>query len=122
MTLALLLKVAQATRLYLVSAVAVQLQCIQPSDPLCLCLALTLGAGVQWREAYAAAAEQQRFIVGGISTGMSVGAAGGWVMGGGHSAFSPKYGLGKRISTPMYESVLTYLLVQEWITLSNSQL
>ncbi|KAF9450775.1 FAD-binding domain-containing protein [Macrolepiota fuliginosa MF-IS2] len=56
--------------------------------------ALTLGAGVQWREAYAAAAEQQRFITGGISSGMSVGAAGGWVMGGGHSAFSAKYGLG----------------------------
>jgi len=56
--------------------------------------ALTVGAGVQWREAYAAAADHQRFVVGGISTGMSVGAAGGWIMGGGHSAFSAKYGLG----------------------------
>ncbi|KAF9450811.1 FAD-binding domain-containing protein [Macrolepiota fuliginosa MF-IS2] len=58
--------------------------------------ALTLGAGggLQWREAYAAVAEQERFILGGISTDMSVGAAGGWIMGGGHSGFSAKYGLG----------------------------
>ena len=56
--------------------------------------AVTLGAGVQWHEAYDSANQQGRFIVGGLSSGASVGAAGGWVMGGGHSAFSPKFGLG----------------------------
>ena len=56
--------------------------------------AVTFGAGVQWHEAYDSANQQGRFIVGGLSSGASVGAAGGWVMGGGHSAFSPKFGLG----------------------------
>ncbi|KAF9260677.1 FAD-binding domain-containing protein [Marasmius fiardii PR-910] len=56
--------------------------------------ALTLGAGVQWKEAYAAAEKSGRFVVGGISGDESVGAAGGWVTGGGHSAFSPQFGLG----------------------------
>ncbi|KAF9448104.1 FAD-binding domain-containing protein [Macrolepiota fuliginosa MF-IS2] len=56
--------------------------------------ALTIGAGVQWKEAYAAAAEQQRFIVGGFSDDGSDGAAGGWIMGGGHSPLSTTYGLG----------------------------
>ena len=61
-------------------------------------LAVIMGAGVQWHEAYDSAYQQGRFIVGGISLGGSVGAAGGWVMGGGHSAFSPKFGLGTVIS------------------------
>ncbi|KAH7921689.1 FAD-binding domain-containing protein [Leucogyrophana mollusca] len=56
--------------------------------------AITLGAGVQWHEAYAAANAQGRIMVGGASAGGSVGAAGGWVLGGGHSALSPTYGLG----------------------------
>ncbi|KAF5349637.1 hypothetical protein D9756_008853 [Leucocoprinus leucothites] len=56
--------------------------------------AITLGAGVQWGEAYNAAAASNRFLVGGLSTGMSVGASGGWIQGGGHSAFAPAYGLG----------------------------
>ncbi|KAK1230625.1 hypothetical protein PQX77_006277, partial [Marasmius sp. AFHP31] len=56
--------------------------------------ALTLGAGVQWREAYSAAQRNNRYVVGGISDDGSVGAAGGWIGGGGHSALSPKYGLG----------------------------
>ncbi|KAK2460204.1 hypothetical protein APHAL10511_007795 [Amanita phalloides] len=56
--------------------------------------AITFGAGVQWAEAYAAAKANGRLIVGGISPGGSVGAAGGWILGGGHSALSPKYGLG----------------------------
>ncbi|EAU82165.2 FAD binding domain-containing protein [Coprinopsis cinerea okayama7 len=56
--------------------------------------AITLGAGVQWAEAYQAVNEAGRTLVGGISIGGSVGAAGGWVMGGGHSALSPTYGLG----------------------------
>ncbi|KAK2463988.1 hypothetical protein APHAL10511_004039 [Amanita phalloides] len=56
--------------------------------------ALTLGAGVQWHEAYAAAESHGRIVVGGVSQGGSVGAAGGWIQGGGHSALAPKYGLG----------------------------
>jgi len=57
--------------------------------------AVTFGAGVQWNEAYDFVDQQGRFVVGGISVGGSVGSAGGWVMGGGHSAFSPSLGLGK---------------------------
>ena len=57
--------------------------------------AVTFGAGVQWHEAYDFVDQQGRFIVGAISPGGSVGCAGGWVMGGGHSAFSPSFGLGK---------------------------
>ncbi|KAG6330603.1 hypothetical protein ID866_8487 [Astraeus odoratus] len=56
--------------------------------------ALTIGAGVQWYEAYAAANNSGRSLVGGVSLGGSVGAAGGWLQGGGHSALSPSYGLG----------------------------
>ncbi|ESK88031.1 fad binding domain-containing protein [Moniliophthora roreri MCA 2997] len=56
--------------------------------------ALTLGAGVQWHEAYDAAEQNGRVVVGGISAGGSVGAAGGWALGGGHSALAPSYGLG----------------------------
>ena len=54
----------------------------------------TVGAGVQWFEAYAAAKQRNRVIVGGISNRGSVGAAGGWLAGGGHSALAPNYGLG----------------------------
>ena len=57
-------------------------------------VAITFGAGVQWSEGYAAANANGRFMIGGISAGLSIGAAGGWIQGGGHSAFSPKYGLG----------------------------
>ncbi|CAL1695780.1 unnamed protein product [Somion occarium] len=56
--------------------------------------AITLGAGVQWHEAYDAANGANRTLVGGLSAGGSVGAAGGWLLGGGHSALSPTYGLG----------------------------
>jgi len=55
---------------------------------------ITLEAGVQWQEAYAAADAQARVIVGGFSAGGSVGSSGGWVSGGGHSALAPQYGLG----------------------------
>ena len=54
----------------------------------------TFGAGVQWFEAYEAAKQHNRVIVGGISARGSVGAAGGWLAGGGHSAIAPSYGLG----------------------------
>jgi hypothetical protein len=50
---------------------------------------------VQWHEAYDAAQAQGRLLVGGVTAGGSVGAAGGWLMGGGHSAIAPAYGLGE---------------------------
>jgi FAD/FMN-containing dehydrogenase len=56
--------------------------------------AITLGAGVQWFEAYDAIQTHGRVLVGGISLGGSVGAAGGWLLGGGHSILSPQHGLG----------------------------
>ena len=64
------------------------------------CPVLTVQAGVQWQEAYTTAHNAGRMIVGGISPGGSVGAAGGWILGGSHSALSPTYGLGacKRLS------------------------
>lgn len=55
-------------------------------------IAMTLGAGVQWHEAYDAAQAHGRVLVGGLA---SIGAAGGWLMGGGHTAIAPTYGLGK---------------------------
>lgn len=55
---------------------------------------VTLGAGVQWSEAYAAVANQGRYIVGGVSLDGSTGAAGGWLLGGGHNFLSGKFGLG----------------------------
>ena len=56
----------------------------------------TFGAGVQWFEAYKAAKQRNRAIVGAAS--QSVGAAGGWLTGGGHSALAPNYGLGTQSS------------------------
>ena len=50
---------------------------------------MTLGAGVQWYEAYTAVNEHGRIMVGGISPGGSVGAAGGWLASGGHSFLLP---------------------------------
>jgi len=60
--------------------------------------AITLGAGVQWHEAYDAVNQYGRMMVGGASLGGSVGAAGGWLQGGGHSALSPTYGLGMAVN------------------------
>jgi len=57
-------------------------------------LVFTFGAGVQWSEAYEAVSQHNRVIVGGISPRGSVGAAGGWLAGGGHSLIAPNYGLG----------------------------
>ena len=54
----------------------------------------TFGAGVQWFEAYEAANQHNRVIVGALSAKASIGAAGGWLAGGGHSAMAPNYGLG----------------------------
>ena len=70
----------------------------------------TFGAGVQWFEAYDAAQQHNRVIVGGISEGGSVGAAGGWMAGGGHSAIAPNYGLGAlnlpKMLNPYLQTVL----------------
>ena len=58
----------------------------------------TFGAGVQWFEAYRAARDHGVLLVGGLSARGSVGAAGGWLSGGGHSALAPNYGLGTQCS------------------------
>ncbi|TFK54250.1 isoamyl alcohol oxidase [Heliocybe sulcata] len=49
-------------------------------------------AGVGWQDVYQFADEQNVTIVGGYH--QTVGASGGWVMGGGHSILSPNFGLG----------------------------
>lgn len=67
---------------------------------------MTLGAGVQWREAFAAAEAQGRVLVGGVSAGGSVGSAGGWLMGGGHSSISPVYGLGSVLNLSAWTEVI----------------
>ncbi|OQD91127.1 hypothetical protein PENANT_c001G02085 [Penicillium antarcticum] len=54
--------------------------------------AITMGAGVQGFEAYAAAQEAGVQVVGGECP--TVGLAGGYSQGGGHSALSSRYGLG----------------------------
>ncbi|KAF9013840.1 FAD-binding domain-containing protein [Hymenopellis radicata] len=55
-------------------------------------LALTIGAGVNWYSVYKYAEANNITAVGGYHP--TVGAAGGWLMGGGHSILSPVYGLG----------------------------
>lgn len=54
--------------------------------------AMTIAAGVQLPELYTAAAKQNRTVVGGSSH--TVGAAGGYIQGGGHSPFGAWGGLG----------------------------
>ncbi|KAG8815883.1 hypothetical protein FRC17_000558 [Serendipita sp. 399] len=54
--------------------------------------AVHVGAGEHWYFVYKAADAHGVVVVGG--TGYTVGAAGGWILGGGHSALSPQYGLG----------------------------
>ncbi|KAF9458244.1 hypothetical protein BDZ94DRAFT_1174028 [Collybia nuda] len=54
--------------------------------------ALTVGAGVQWHEAYEAAETHGRVVLG--ATAGSIGAGGGWIMGGGHGALAARHGLG----------------------------
>ncbi|KAG0380973.1 hypothetical protein BGX24_002193, partial [Mortierella sp. AD032] len=63
--------------------------------------AIVLGSGVLWRDAYVAAAAQGRIVVGGAD---SVGAAGGYCLGGGHSPLSPHFGL-------CVDNVLEYKIV-----------
>ncbi|KAF8660909.1 hypothetical protein AX16_001537 [Volvariella volvacea WC 439] len=53
---------------------------------------VTMGAGVQWNDAYAFADQHNITLVGGSDR--SVGAVGGWLQGGGHGALSNTMGLG----------------------------
>ncbi|KAI0045108.1 FAD-binding domain-containing protein [Auriscalpium vulgare] len=53
---------------------------------------LTAASGVQWETLYQFADDEGVLVVGGDSN--QVGAAGGWIQGGGHSVLSPTYGLG----------------------------
>ncbi|KAK5788537.1 hypothetical protein VI817_009495 [Penicillium citrinum] len=53
--------------------------------------AVTLQAGEQWFDVYRAAAKQNALVVGGSAR--TVGAAGGYLLGGGHSPFAHDYGL-----------------------------
>ena len=76
-------------------------------------LAFTFGAGVQWFEAYEAAREHDRAIVGAASR--SVGAAGGWLAGGGHSAIAPNYGLGTS-NSPGGTVSYSPIVFQAWTT------
>lgn len=70
--------------------------------------AVIVGAGVQWYEAYDTVNQNGRMMVGGASLGGSVGAGGGWLQGGGHSALSPTYGLGTLKCEPV--PILTLIL------------
>ncbi|KAB5595771.1 ER-derived vesicles protein ERV41 [Ceratobasidium theobromae] len=64
--------------------------------------AVTLGAAAQWYDVYKAADEHNVTVAGGAAR--SVGAAGGWVQGGGHSPLAFKCGLG-------VDNVLQFLVV-----------
>lgn len=74
----------------------------------------TFGAGVQWFEAYEAARERNVLLVGGLSARGSVGAAGGWLAGGGHSALAPNYGLGQSNSPQPHQVALSLASSQVW--------
>lgn len=54
--------------------------------------AVTYGAGQQWEGLYEFGEANGVFLVGGAD--LTVGAAGGWVLGGGHSFLSPMFGIG----------------------------
>lgn len=58
--------------------------------------AVTLGAAEQWLDVYQAANERNITIVGGAAR--SVGAAGGWVQGGGHGLLGGLYGLAQQFT------------------------
>ena len=73
----------------------------------------TFGAGVQWTEAYEAARQHNRAIVG--ATSRSVGTAGGWLAGGGHSIISSNYGLGTP-NSPLRAKLYSPIVLQAWTT------
>jgi hypothetical protein len=54
--------------------------------------AMTVGAGVSWQTVYDYAESHGFTAIGGYS--QSVGASGGWLLGGGHSILTPVHGLG----------------------------
>ncbi|KAF9524364.1 hypothetical protein CPB83DRAFT_897992 [Crepidotus variabilis] len=54
---------------------------------------ITIGGGAQWIDAYNLANQHGQLVVGGISEGGTVGAAGGWLAGGGHGVLSPRHGV-----------------------------
>ncbi|KAJ7829288.1 hypothetical protein B0H14DRAFT_3873097 [Mycena olivaceomarginata] len=56
--------------------------------------AVTVGPGNQWVDTYAFAAKNKVVVAGGIGALGSVGAGGGWPLGGGHNIISPHLGLG----------------------------
>ena len=55
---------------------------------------MQIQAGVYWDQAATVASAGDRLVVSGISGNGTVGAAGGWQLGGGHSCLAPSYGLG----------------------------
>ncbi|CAE6478775.1 unnamed protein product, partial [Rhizoctonia solani] len=65
--------------------------------------AVTVGAAEQWIDVYKAANDHNVTIVGGAAR--TVGAAGGWIQGGGHSPLRAMYGLG-------VDNVLQYTVVK----------
>lgn len=52
--------------------------------------AVTIKAGMQWREIYAEAGKRNQSIVGGATPTVGIG---GYIAGGGHSPISAKYGM-----------------------------
>ncbi|KAK7057873.1 FAD-binding domain-containing protein [Favolaschia claudopus] len=54
--------------------------------------AITVGAGVTFEQVYKFADDNDVMFIGGYAS--TIGASGGWLMGGGHSVLSPVYGLG----------------------------
>ncbi|KAF5350794.1 hypothetical protein D9758_010350 [Tetrapyrgos nigripes] len=56
--------------------------------------AMTMAAGVDWKQAYESIDKVNRSVVGGLSPEGTVGAAGGWQLGTGQSMASPIFGLG----------------------------
>jgi hypothetical protein len=62
-------------------------------------------------DVYRVAKEHGVVVVGGTS--YSVGAAGGWVLGGGHSSLSPQYGLG--IDSAFFSTILFIRVTEDEI-------
>ncbi|KAF7362599.1 FAD-binding domain-containing protein [Mycena venus] len=54
--------------------------------------AITVGAGVTFEQVYKFADDNDSMFVGGYA--QTIGASGGWMMGGGHSVLAPSFGLG----------------------------
>lgn len=76
--------------------------------------AITLGAGTNWLEAYRALSGQRRYVQGGGC--LSVGAAGGFTLGGGFGGFSRRYGTaaGNMLEAEVVVASGEILTVNEW--------